>query len=268
MILRMNGVMQSYPITAGFGSIDKVHTTAHTGIDLLIPTGTDILSPCEGIVSRIADYGNTSLGKAVFVKLDNGKELVFGHLSKINVKDDQIIHFGQKIAESGNTGLSTGAHLHLALKDVDGHFIDPQAYEQIFQTFDHSTNVMLAKVPSVFDLVNPFSKIPKPDLSIPNPFREVMEFFKPIVDFFSWCGGVVNNIKTEGFGDWLEHRLFLGIKYIFTEMIRANDFFFLLPAVLFMVFYFVVGKNRTTKFIIPLWFTYFLSQVLSIYLGN
>lgn len=115
-------------ITAGFGSIDSVHKTPHTGIDYAMPIGSKVYAPEGGIVSRIADYGDSSLGKAVFVKTKAGYQYIFGHLS-----DNTIVHVGERvhagdlIALSGSTGFSTGPHLHLGLINKAGAFVDPAA---------------------------------------------------------------------------------------------------------------------------------------------
>lgn len=112
-------------VTAKFGNIDSVHKTPHTGTDYYLPIGSEIHAPFAGVVSRVADYGlNKSLGKAVFVKFGN-KQYVVGHLSETKVHVGQIIHKGDLLALSGNTGNSTGPHMHFGAFDSLGHFIDP-----------------------------------------------------------------------------------------------------------------------------------------------
>jgi hypothetical protein len=113
-------------ITAPFGSLDAVHKTPHTGIDIAMPIGSKVLTPESGIVSRIVDYGDSSLGKAVFVKTKAGYQYIFGHLSDntiVNVGDR--VNAGECIALSGSTGFSTGPHLHLGLVNTAGAFVDP-----------------------------------------------------------------------------------------------------------------------------------------------
>lgn len=113
-------------ITAPFGSIDSVHKTPHTGIDIAMPIGSQVHTPEGGTVSRIADYGDASLGKAVFVKTKSGYQYIFGHLSDNTiVHEGQRVHAGDIIALSGTTGHSTGPHLHLGLVNKAGAFIDP-----------------------------------------------------------------------------------------------------------------------------------------------
>lgn len=118
-------------ITAGFGSIDDVHKTPHTGIDLALPIGSPLYAPEGGIVSRIVDYGDTSLGKAVFVKTKAGYQYIFGHLSEVKIHEGERVHAGDLLAFSGNTGNSTGPHLHLGMLDKAGGFVDPTHVSQV-----------------------------------------------------------------------------------------------------------------------------------------
>lgn len=111
-------------ITSKFGEVSQVHPTPHTGIDLAFPEGTPLQSVGNAIVERIVDYGNENVGKGVILRLADGKEVVYGHLSEIKVKVGQMVADGQIIGLSGNTGHSTGPHLHLGLKE-NGQFIDP-----------------------------------------------------------------------------------------------------------------------------------------------
>ncbi|NOU98415.1 M23 family metallopeptidase [Paenibacillus planticolens] len=113
-------------VTAPFGSIDSVHKTPHTGIDYAMPIGSKVYAPEGGIVSRVVDYGNESLGKAVFVKTRAGYQYIFGHLSDNTiVREGDRVHAGDLIALSGSTGFSTGPHLHLGLINKAGAFVDP-----------------------------------------------------------------------------------------------------------------------------------------------
>lgn len=113
-------------ITARYGDIDSVHQTPHTGVDVALPEGSPLYAPADGIVSRIADYGGDSLGKAVFVKTKGGYQYIMGHLSEAKVHVGERVHTGDLIALSGNTGNSTGPHLHIGLVNKVGAFMDPQ----------------------------------------------------------------------------------------------------------------------------------------------
>lgn len=140
-----------YPISSDFGSIDSAHPDPHSGIDLVMESGTPILSPVKGIVSRIVDYGSENLGKGVMVKIDGNKELIFGHLSRVDVREGDTIFVGQQLALSGNSGNSTGDHLHLGLKDIEtGKFLDPSQFESALQKIaSGDTASMLDKIPII-----------------------------------------------------------------------------------------------------------------------
>lgn len=115
-------------ITAKFLEVDNVHKTPHTGIDFATNEGTKLLSAGNGIIDKIVDYGNENIGKGVFIKLDNGTTLVYGHMSNISVEIGQRIHLGDLVGLSGNTGHSTGAHLHLQAYNRSGELINPMKW--------------------------------------------------------------------------------------------------------------------------------------------
>src|SRR3990170_1553003 len=91
----------------------------HSGVDIANRLGTTVVAPADGMVVRASRDAN--LGKTLTVKHGYGVETVYGHLSEINVKVGQKVKRGQQIAAVGNTGRSTGSHLHYAVS-VDGVF--------------------------------------------------------------------------------------------------------------------------------------------------
>ena len=102
----------------------------HSGIDIAVPIDTPVKSIAEGKVIA-ARTGMRGYGTGVFIDhgIINGKHVVseYGHLNSYNVKIGDKIKQGQVIAKSGNTGISTGPHLHLTIKE-NGVPIDPQKY--------------------------------------------------------------------------------------------------------------------------------------------
>lgn len=97
----------------------------HTGVDFASPQGTDIYAAAGGIVvtqQYLPEYGNT-------VEVDHGNDLVsrYAHISKYSIKKGDLVKRGQKIAEVGNTGRSTGAHLHFEVL-VHGIPQDPKKF--------------------------------------------------------------------------------------------------------------------------------------------
>jgi len=82
----------------------------HNGTDFAMPTGTAITAPANGRVDRV-DY-HSAAGRYVVITHDNGYRTRYLHLSRALVKPGDRVVMGEKIALSGNTGRSTGPHLH------------------------------------------------------------------------------------------------------------------------------------------------------------
>ena len=83
----------------------------HNGLDLKVNIGDTIVAAFDGKV-RIVKYERRGYGKYVVIRHDNGLETVYGHLSKQLVDINQLVKAGEPIALGGNTGRSTGSHLH------------------------------------------------------------------------------------------------------------------------------------------------------------
>ncbi|HSH66841.1 MAG TPA: M23 family metallopeptidase [Bacteroidia bacterium] len=96
----------------------------HNGIDLAVPSGTPVKSPMNGIVDAVNSGGPG--GNELIVKHSNGYKTGYAHLTKSMVKKGDKIQQGQVIALTGNSGKSTGPHLHFTLTDPSGAKIDPQ----------------------------------------------------------------------------------------------------------------------------------------------
>ena len=93
----------------------KGASTYHKGIDWATPTGTAVVASSGGTVAR-AGWGS-GYGYVVYINHPDGKQTRYGHLSKVLVSAGQTVAQGQKIALSGNTGVSTGPHLHFEILD-------------------------------------------------------------------------------------------------------------------------------------------------------
>ena len=120
-------------ITSNFGyrkSPAQGATTNHSGIDIAVPVGTPVKSIADGTVTA-AKGGMRGYGNGVFVDhgIINGKHVVseYGHLSKFEVKVGDKVLKGQELAKSGNSGTSTGPHLHLTIRE-DNIPVDPKNY--------------------------------------------------------------------------------------------------------------------------------------------
>lgn len=83
----------------------------HNGLDLKVNMGDTIVAAFDGKV-RIVKYERRGYGKYVVIRHDNGLETVYGHLSKQLVEENQLVKAGEVIGLGGNTGRSTGSHLH------------------------------------------------------------------------------------------------------------------------------------------------------------
>jgi len=115
-----------FRLSSEYGVLEQIRNNRpHTGIDLAMPEGTELRSIGEAVVERVVDYGSANIGKGVILRLEDGSRAIYGHMSDIKVKAGQILREGESIGFSGNTGHSTGAHLHFGLKDANGHFVDP-----------------------------------------------------------------------------------------------------------------------------------------------
>ena len=97
----------------------------HTGVDLRAPTGTNIKAIMSGTVEKV---GKSSIwGNFILIKHDDGFSSFYAHLSKVSLKEKATVKANQSIGKSGNTGRSTGAHLHFEIR-IDGKYIDPANY--------------------------------------------------------------------------------------------------------------------------------------------
>lgn len=126
----MNDLVLSMPlkrclITSSFGY--RIHPVTkkrlyHRGVDFYANIGTDVFASGSGIVVQ-AGYGG-AYGNYVKIKHRNGMYTVYAHLSKIFVNVGQRVNKGCKIALSGNTGRTTGPHLHYEVI-INNQFVDP-----------------------------------------------------------------------------------------------------------------------------------------------
>ncbi len=96
----------------------------HNGVDIPLKVGEPIYSTFDGRV-RFADYNKGGYGYLVIVRHSNGLETYSGHLSRLNVKSGDYVVAGQVIGFGGNTGRSSGPHLHYEIRYKD-HAFDPE----------------------------------------------------------------------------------------------------------------------------------------------
>jgi len=112
-------------ITKYFGIFKSPFTGAehfHDGLDIRANVGTTVIASLDGIVSVVNE--NPYSGKYIIINHTNGYLTIYNHLNSFNVKQGDLVTRGSKIAESGNTGFSTGPHLHFGIYQNDKP-IDP-----------------------------------------------------------------------------------------------------------------------------------------------
>lgn len=120
-----NPLMGMTKITSGFGS--RIHPvtgelSTHWGIDFSAPIGTNVFATANGVVESVKS--DSTCGNGLTIAHSDGYKTVFCHLNKVTVQKGDSVKAGCKVAETGNTGRTTGPHLHYAIKTSNG-FIDP-----------------------------------------------------------------------------------------------------------------------------------------------
>ncbi|CAG4995476.1 hypothetical protein DYBT9275_01647 [Dyadobacter sp. CECT 9275] len=96
----------------------------HNGTDLDLDTGDSVRSTYDGMI-RIVAWDGSGYGRFIVVRHYNGLETLYGHLSKQLVESGQIVKAGEVIGLGGNTGRSTGSHLHYENR-YEGNPFDPR----------------------------------------------------------------------------------------------------------------------------------------------
>lgn len=118
----------SFRISSYFGlreSPGGIGSTNHKGIDIAIVQGTKIIASADGIV----EISTSSASAGLYIRIDhqNGLKTVYMHNSQLLVSAGQEVKRGDVIALSGNTGNSTGPHLHFGVM-LNGQYVDPLSY--------------------------------------------------------------------------------------------------------------------------------------------
>ncbi len=117
-------------LSSGFGKRSaptKGASTYHKGIDWAVPTGTAVFASCGGTVAK-AGWGS-GYGYVVYINHEDGRQTRYAHLSKVLVKAGQTVKQGERIALSGNTGVSSGPHVHFEIL-INGSQVNPLKYLQ------------------------------------------------------------------------------------------------------------------------------------------
>lgn len=118
-----------YAITSNFGPRVNPVTgieSYHYGVDIATPYGTPIYAPFDALVTVSGPV--SGYGTAIYLSHPDGTSTRYGHLSQVAVSKKTKIKKGDIIGYTGNTGISTGPHLHFELRDKDGTAVDPRQH--------------------------------------------------------------------------------------------------------------------------------------------
>lgn len=111
------------PVSSKFGAARA--SGAHGGMDIAVPVGTPITVAGPGVVIGVGE--DEASGKFVRVRHADGTITSYAHLSAQDVKRGDALAAGAVLGKSGNTGNSTGPHLHFRVRDANGKVIDPES---------------------------------------------------------------------------------------------------------------------------------------------
>lgn len=110
-------ITQKFGVTASSGRLYK--SGSHSGVDFGAPIGTPVYAMADGTVEGTGDTDvqcpRVSYGRFVLIKYNNGLASTYGHLSVISASAGQVVKRGQLVGYTGNTGYSTGPHLHVSV---------------------------------------------------------------------------------------------------------------------------------------------------------
>jgi len=115
-------VKSAYRFTSGFG---MRWGRMHNGSDFAAPHGTPIYTTADGVISHAG--WSSGYGRLIKIKHANGIETRYAHLAKIRVKVGQRVSRGERIGDMGNSGRSTGTHLHYEVR-VHGKPVNPMKF--------------------------------------------------------------------------------------------------------------------------------------------
>jgi murein DD-endopeptidase MepM/ murein hydrolase activator NlpD len=108
-------------VTRGVGS-GQEYGVAHPGLDIAVADSTEVRAAGGGLVVEVSE--TPEYGKMIRLSHPEGYETLYGHLSKVLVKQGDKVALGTSIGLSGNTGRSTAPHLHFEMRK-DGQAVDP-----------------------------------------------------------------------------------------------------------------------------------------------
>lgn len=136
-MIMLQSIPSGYPVeyrgkTSSFGY--RTHPVKgtrafHSGVDLRAPMGTPVYATADGVVEWAAYHKSSGLGNLVIISHNFGFTTYYGHLDRFAVKMGDFVRKGDLIAYSGNTGLSSGPHLHYEVRHLQRR-LDPEPFMQ------------------------------------------------------------------------------------------------------------------------------------------
>ncbi|MEU3501850.1 M23 family metallopeptidase [Streptomyces hundungensis] len=122
-----------YTLSASFGLGGSMWSHKHSGQDFAVPSGTPVSAAHGGTVVKAGPVGagdGPAYGNAIVIRHANNTYSQYAHLSRINVRIGQSVATGERIALSGNTGNSSGPHLHFEIRTTPnyGSAVNPVAF--------------------------------------------------------------------------------------------------------------------------------------------
>ncbi|MFI1947492.1 M23 family metallopeptidase [Streptomyces virginiae] len=125
--------LEKYTLSATFGKGGNMWSHKHSGQDFAVPVGTPVKAAAAGTVVKAGPNGGgdgPAYGNAIVIKHANNTYSQYAHLSKIQIKIGQKVKASQRIALSGNTGNSSGPHLHFEIRTTPnyGSAVNPVAF--------------------------------------------------------------------------------------------------------------------------------------------
>ncbi|MFI1726820.1 M23 family metallopeptidase [Streptomyces sp. NPDC020489] len=125
--------VKKYKLSASFAQAGGMWQSTHSGQDFAVSSGTKVFAAHGGTVVKAGGNGagdGPAYGNAIVIKHGGKTYSQYAHLSRIEVKVGQVVKTGQRIALSGNTGNSSGPHLHFEVRTTAnyGSAIDPVAF--------------------------------------------------------------------------------------------------------------------------------------------
>lgn len=130
-----------YKLTASFDQAGGLWSHKHSGQDFAVPVGTNVMAAHNGIVVKAGGNGagdGPAYGNAIVIKHGSHLYSQYAHLSRIDVHVGEHVKAGEHIAKSGNTGNTTGPHLHFEIRTTPnyGSAVNPVTF-----LHDHGLNV-------------------------------------------------------------------------------------------------------------------------------